>query len=71
MGLLGGQTSQDYYEASVFGGYQYTSIKEIVENFIVAYVADGKLIDRVAITNVIFQAKRGLQESSYDVLKQV
>jgi|TARA_R110000744_G_scaffold248396_1_gene364804 hypothetical protein len=71
MGLLGGQTSQDYYEASVFGGYQYTSIKEIVDNFMVAYVGDGKLIDRVAKSDVIFHAKRGLQEFSYDVLKTV
>lgn len=71
MGLLGNQTSQDYYEASVFGGYQYTSIKEIVDNFMVAYVGDGKLIDRVAKSDVIFHAKRGLQEFSYDVLKTV
>ena len=71
MGLLGNQTSQDYYEASVFGGYQYTSIKEIVDNFMVAYVGDGKLIDRVAKYDVIFHAKRGLQEFSYDVLKTV
>ena len=71
MGLLDGQTSQDYYEASVFGGYQYTSIKEIVDNFMIAYVGDGKLIDRVAKSDVIFHAKRGLQEFSYDVLKTV
>ena len=71
MGLLDGQTSQDYYESSVFGGYQYTSIKEIVDNFMIAYVGDGKLIDRVAKSDVIFHAKRGLQEFSYDVLKTV
>lgn len=71
MGLLDGQTSQDYYEASSFGGYRYTSIKNIVDNFMVAYVGDGKLIDHVAKSDVIFHAKRGLQEFSYDVLKTV
>tara|TARA_R100001460_G_scaffold19676_1_gene40811 strand:- start:4051 stop:4950 length:900 start_codon:yes stop_codon:yes gene_type:complete len=71
MGLLDGQTSQNYYEASSFGGYRYTSLKDIVDNFMVAYVGDGKLIDHVAKSDVIFHAKRGLQEFSYDVLRTV
>ena len=71
MGLLDNQTSQDYYEASSFGGYRYTSLKDIVDNFMIAYVGDGKLIDNVAKSDVIFHAKRGLQEFSYDVLKTV
>ena len=71
MGLLDGQTSQNYYEASDFGGYRYTSIKDIVDNFMIAYVGDGKLIDNVAKSDVVFHAKRGLQEFSYDVLKTV
>ena len=71
MGLLDNQTSQDYYEASSFGGYRYTSLKDIVDNFMIAYVGDGKLIDNVAKSDVIFHAKRGLQEFSYDVLRTV
>jgi hypothetical protein len=54
-----------------FGNYQYTSIKDIVDNFMIAYVGDGKLIAHVAKSDVIFHAKRGLQEFSYDVLKTV
>ena len=54
-----------------FGGYQHTSIKDIVDNFMVAYVGDGKLIDHVAKSDIIFHAKRGLQEFSYDILKTV
>ena len=54
-----------------FGNYQYTSIKDIVDNFMIAYVGDGKLIGHVAKSDVIFHAKRGLQEFSYDVLKTV
>ena len=56
---------------NTFGTYQYTSIKDIVDNFMIAYVGDGKLIDHVAKSDVIFHAKRGLQEFSYDVLKTV
>tara|TARA_B100001093_G_scaffold98718_2_gene90714 strand:- start:10111 stop:11244 length:1134 start_codon:yes stop_codon:yes gene_type:complete len=54
-----------------FGNYQYTSIKDIVDNFMIAYVGDGKLIGHVAKSDVIFHAKRGLQEFSYDILKTV
>ena len=54
-----------------FGGYRYTSLSDIVNNFIVAYIGDGKLINNVAKSDVVFHAKRGLQEFSYDVLKTV
>ena len=54
-----------------FGSYQYTSIKDIVDNFMIAYVGDGKLIDNVAKSDVVFHAKRGIQEFSYDILKTV
>tara|TARA_R110002153_G_scaffold73454_3_gene191683 strand:+ start:1906 stop:3030 length:1125 start_codon:yes stop_codon:yes gene_type:complete len=54
-----------------FGSYRYTSIKDIVDNFMVAYVGDGKFIDHVAKSDVVFHAKRGLQEFSYDVSKTV
>jgi hypothetical protein len=56
---------------SMFGGYRYTSLADIVNSFMVAYVGDGKLITNVAKSDVLFHAKRGLQEFSYDVLKTV
>jgi|TARA_R100001530_G_scaffold34361_2_gene26823 hypothetical protein len=54
-----------------YGGYEYISIKDIVNNFIVGYVGQDKLIPRVNRTDVIFHAKRGLQEFSYDTLKSI
>ena len=54
-----------------FGGYRHTSLADIVNSFMVAYVGDGKLITNVAKSDVLFHAKRGLQEFSYDVLKTV
>ncbi len=54
-----------------YGGYQYITISDIVNNFLVAYVGAGKLISSVKRTDVIFHAKRGLQEFSYDTLKSV
>ncbi len=54
-----------------YGGYAYITIEEIVNNFLVAYVGAGKLIPSVKRTDVIFHAKRGLQEFSYDTLKSI
>lgn len=67
MGLIT-QSSEDYYNGET-GGYQFISLIDIINNFIVAYVGDGKLIDDVKRTDVMFHAKRGLQEFSYDTLK--
>ena len=54
-----------------YGGYEYVSLKDIVNNFMVAYVGMDKLIPRIKRSDVIFHAKRGLQEFSYDTLKSV
>lgn len=68
MGLIN-ESNQAYYDGDNLGGYQYISIIDIINNFIVAYVGDGKLIDSVKRTDVMFHAKRALQEFSYDTLK--
>jgi hypothetical protein len=54
-----------------YGAYEYTRLDDVVENFLVAYVGAGKLIPSVKRTDVIFHAKRGLQEFSYDTLKSI
>jgi hypothetical protein len=54
-----------------YGSYEYTSLNDIINNFIVAYVGEDKLINRISRTDVIFHAKRGLQEFSYDTLKSI
>ena len=54
-----------------YGSYAYTSLVDIVNNFMVAYVGLDKLLPRASRSDVIFHAKRGLQEFSYDTLKSV
>ena len=54
-----------------YGGYSYITLDDVINNFIVAYVGSNKLISDVKRTDVLFHAKRGLQEFSYDVLKSV
>ena len=51
------------------GGYEYTRLVDVIDNFLVGYVGAGKLIPSVKRTDVIFHARRGLQEFSYDTLK--
>ena len=53
------------------GSYEYTRLNDVIDNFLIAYVGAGKLIPSVKRTDVIFHAKRGLQEFSYDTLKSI
>ena len=54
-----------------YGSYGYTSLNDIITGFIAIYVGEHKLISDVKRTDVIFHAKRGLQEFSYDTLKSI
>ena len=54
-----------------YGSYAYTKLGDIVNNFLIAYVGSGKLIQDVKRTDVIFHAKRAMQEFSYDTLKSI
>tara|TARA_R100000900_G_C3335037_1_gene164123 strand:- start:70 stop:1164 length:1095 start_codon:yes stop_codon:yes gene_type:complete len=49
------------------GNYRYVSLKDIINNYMMAYVGDGKLIPTCKRTDVLFHAKRGIQEFSYDI----
>jgi len=54
-----------------YGGYQYIKLSDAINNFIVAYVGNGKLIPDVKRTDIMFHAKRAMQEFSYDTLKSI
>ena len=54
-----------------YGNYQYMKLNDIVNNFLVGYVGKDKLIPDVKRTDVIFHAKRAMQEFSYDTLKSI
>ena len=53
------------------GSYEYTRLSDVIDNFLIAYVGPGKLITSVKRSNVVFHARRGLQEFSYDTLKSI
>tara|TARA_R100001594_G_scaffold12186_1_gene27270 strand:+ start:178 stop:1089 length:912 start_codon:yes stop_codon:yes gene_type:complete len=69
MGLLDNTTQQDYYAGNDFGNYQFISLEDIINNFVVAYIGEGKIINKVRRSDIQFHARRALQELSFDVFK--
>ena len=79
MGLIN-QTDEQYYLGpdnvwnswdEDYGNYQFTSIKDIINNFIISYVGEEKIIPKAKRTDVAFHAQRGIQEFSFDILPSV
>ena len=70
MGLLT-ETNAEYYTGNNYGSYIYISLDDIINNFIVAYIGAGKLIPSAKRTDIMFHAKRGMQEFIYDTLKVI
>ena len=65
-------TDQQYYnDSSNWGGSQYVKLSDVINNFMIINVGDGKIINDVSRFDVIFHAKRALQELHYDALKEV
>ena len=61
-----GTTVEDNY-----GSYEYIKLSDAIDNFMVGYVGDGKILQNTKKSDVLFFAKRSLQEFSYDTLKSV
>lgn len=70
-----GVSQQDFYENPAFedlqGAYQYVTLADIVTNFLLMYVGDDKLINNINRDIVLFHSIRGLQETNYDILKEI
>jgi len=54
-----------------FGNYQFITIEDVINNFMVVYTGEDKILSKVKRTDVQFHAMRALQELSYDTLKSV
>ena len=71
MGLLDSQTQQSYYTGTDFGTYQFVSLDNIINAFMIAYVGEDKIISKVSRTDIQFHAMRAIQELSYDVFRSI
>ncbi len=54
-----------------YGDYEYIKLGDAIDNFMVGYIGDGKIIQTAKKSDVLFFAKRSLQEFSYDTLKSI
>ena len=73
-GLYGSTESEKAYGQVVednYGGYSYITLHDAINKFMVGYVGEGKLIQKAKKSDILFFAKRGLQEFSYDTLKSI
>lgn len=51
------------------GSYQHITLADVVNNFMISYVGEEKIIPKVKRSNVLFFAQRAVQELSYDTLQ--
>ena len=64
------QTPQEYYSSPEnYGSGQYVTLQDVVNNFMLMYVGYDKLIDNIERYNVLFHAKRAVQELNYNAFK--
>ena len=69
MGLYTGNLGDYYAGLETFGGYQFVSLTDIINNFRIAYVGEDKIISKISRADIKFHAMRGIQELSYDTFK--
>jgi len=54
-----------------WGSYQYVSLFDIVNNFMLMYAGNHSLVNNEERYKIIFHAKRAIQELNYDAFKEV
>tara|TARA_R110000803_G_scaffold114582_4_gene183025 strand:- start:2508 stop:3431 length:924 start_codon:yes stop_codon:yes gene_type:complete len=54
-----------------WGSYQYVSLNDIVNNFMLMYQGNHELLNNLNRYQVLFHAKRGIQELNYDAMKEI
>jgi hypothetical protein len=62
-----GQTPRD----KNWGSYQYVSLYDIVNNFLLNYTGNHSLVNNEERFKILFHAKRGIQELNYDAFKEI
>ena len=65
----GASQEHKYYSSpEKYGEYQFINLQEIINNFMAAYVGEGKIIANALKSDVSYHANRALQELKYDTL---
>lgn len=62
----------DHYDISFDqGSYQFITLKDIINNFIVSQIGDDKIIKKAKRAEVLYHAQRGIAELNYDTLGNI
>ena len=64
-------TQRGYYDGDHLGSYQFVSLEDIINQFIVAFVGEEKVISKIKKLDVAFHAQRALRELSFDTFKSI
>lgn len=54
-----------------WGSYQYVSLQDIVNNYLLMYSGNHSLVNNEERYKVLFHAKRAIQELNYDAFKEI
>jgi len=54
-----------------WGSYQYVSLQDIVNNFLLMYSGNHSLVNNEERFKILFHAKRAIQELNYDAFKEI
>ena len=69
MGYLDNTSQQLYYQGNNLGNYQFVSLKDVINQFMIVYVGEDKIIPSARRLDVAFHAQRALAELSFDTFK--
>jgi hypothetical protein len=58
-------------EDANWGSYQYVSLTDVVNNFMLIYQGNHELVNNINRYQILFHAKRGIQELNYDAFKEI
>ena len=58
-------------EEANWGSYQYVSLEDIVNNFLLMYSGNHSLVNNEERYKILFHAKRAIQELNYDAFKEI
>lgn len=54
-----------------WGSYQYISLEDVVNNFMLMYAGNHSLVNNEERFKILFHAKRAIQELNYDAFKEI
>ena len=71
MGLLDNTTQQEYYNGNDFGNYQFTSLDDIINQFMVVYVGEEKIIGNIELDEINIDQEEKQEELVYQLIDPI